>query len=304
MKNRYIRLLLIVLGILAVLMVTLAGVFRLLNRTNGRLISGGERRSYLLYVPESYRAGVPTPLVISFHGYADWPAHQMDISRWNKLADQYGFIVVYPSGSRFPLRWLMFGSQDSEHFPQPDVIFISDLIDKLSAEYSIDPARIYANGLSNGGGMSFVLSCELAERIAAIGLVAGAYLSPWDECNPTRPVPAILFHGTADPIVPYPGGPSRMFDLPFPNVPEWVATLAKRNGCAENPSQRPVTENVSLQQYTDCAGEVIFYTIEDGGHTWPGGGLLPEFIAGFTSQEIDATQLMWGFFQQHPLAGR
>ncbi len=92
--------------------------------------------------------------------------------------------------------------------------FISDLIDHLEGEYNVDPARIYANSLSNGGGMSFALSCKLSERNAAIGSVAGAYLLPWDICNPSRPVPVIVFHGNADPIVPFTGGLSRSFDIP------------------------------------------------------------------------------------------
>lgn len=304
MKKWLKRLLFIVLGLLVALLAILAGVFLLTNVTNGTLVSGGKQRAYLLYVPESYNPNVSTPLVVSIHGFADWPAHQMEISGWNKLADQYGFIVVYPSGTQFPLRWRIFGSQDGNTDTALDVTFLSDLLDKLSTEYNIDRTRIYANGLSNGGGMSFVLSCELSERIAAIGSVSGAYLYPWDECNPSRAVPAILFHGTADPILPYEGGSSRAFDIPFPNIQEWVNTLAKRNNCAENPPVQPVAENVSSQQFTNCAGEVIFYTIEGGGHNWPGGKPLPGFITGATTQEIDATQFMWDFFQQHPLAER
>ena len=93
-----------------------------------------------------------------------------------------------------------------------DVRFISDLIDRLMAEYNIDPARIYANGLSNGGGMSDVLACTLSDRIAAIGGVSGAVpASRADECHPPRAVPVIAFHGTADPIVPYSGGESASF---------------------------------------------------------------------------------------------
>ena len=81
-----------------------------------------------------------------------------------------------------------------------DVRFISELIDKLEAAYNIDPARIYANGFSNGGGMAFVLSCTLSDRIAAVGMVGAAQTLPWSWCTDHRPVPMIAFHGTADPI--------------------------------------------------------------------------------------------------------
>jgi polyhydroxybutyrate depolymerase len=296
---------LIFLGLLITLLLIAAVAFRLINRTNGTLVSSGVRRSYLLYVPESYNPATPTPLVISIHGYAEWPAHQMQISRWNDLAEQYGFIVVYPSGTQFPLRWRTRGEPGSDTDPMLDVTFISDLIDQLESEYNLDPARIYANGLSNGGGMSFVLSCKLSERIAAIGTVSGAYLFPWSECHPSRPVPTIVFHGTADPIVPYQGGPSKAFDLPFPSIPEWIDSLARHNGCTGAPLEIPASGDVSGVQFTDCASnaEVVFYTIAGGGHSWPGGEPLPESIVGYTTQNIDSTKTMWNFFQHHPLTG-
>src|SRR3989475_7914632 len=89
-----------------------------------------------------------------------------------------------------------------------DVRFISALIDTLEAAYNIDPTRIYANGLSAGGGMAFVLSCTLSDRIAAVGLVAAAQPLDWSRCTDQRPVPVIAVHGDADPIRPDQGGPS------------------------------------------------------------------------------------------------
>jgi polyhydroxybutyrate depolymerase len=293
-----IRILLGLLGLAAGLVLVAAAAYRLSDRTNGSIVSSGVKRTYLLYVPKTYRPATPTPLVISIHGYAEWPAHQMQISNWNDLADRYGFIVVYPSGTGLPKRWR---TRMEAGDPQLDVTFISDLIDKLEGEYNLDPTRIYANGLSNGGGMSFVLSCKLAGRIAAIGTVSGAYLLPWDECQPSRPVPAIVFHGTGDPIVPYQGGPSRAFDLPFPFIPDWVATLAHRNGCSGDPLEIPAQGEVSGIQYKNCAADVIFYTIAGGGHSWPGGEPMPKFIVGHTTRDIDATRIMWDFFQQHPM---
>jgi len=137
----------------------------------------------------------------------------MNVSQWNSIADREGFIVVYPSGTGFPKRWQAFPQEPRDS--SKDVIFIADLIDSLSAQYNIDPARIYVNGFSNGGGMTFLLGCELADRIAATGTVAGAFVLPFEECAPSRPMPLIAFHGTADPIVPFLGGPSESFDIPF-----------------------------------------------------------------------------------------
>jgi polyhydroxybutyrate depolymerase len=279
--------------------------YLLLHRTNGSMISSGKKRTYVLYVPKSYNPATPAPLVITIHGYSEWPAHLMQMSRWNALADQYGFIVVYPSGSRFPMRWRIIPDPGGPDDPQVDVTYISDLIKKLGKDYTLDPARIYANGMSNGGGMSFVLACMLSGRIAAFGSVAGAYLFPWSECRLSRPVPAIVFHGTHDPIVPFRGGPSRAFKYPFPPVADWVAALAKHNGCSEAPVEIPASGEVSGIQYSNPAtqAEVVFYTIKGAGHSWPGSEPLPDFIAGSTSQDIDATKTMWEFFQRHPLPG-
>lgn len=279
-----------------------AAAFWMTNRNNGTLVSGGEKRAYLLYVPKSYNPARPAPLVISIHGFAEWPAHQAHISQWNRLADQHGLIMVYPCGTGRPLRWRTFGKSADHTNPKPDIGFISDLIDHLEGRYNIDPARIYANGLSNGGGMSFVLSCALSERIAAVGMVAGAYLYPADLCKPARAVPAVIFHGTADPIVPYRGGRSHSFDLPFPDIPTWAAELARRNGCDETPQPLPTRGAVSGLRWAGAA-EVVFYTIAGGGHSWPGGKPLPRIITGPTSQEIDATRVMWEFFSAHPLDG-
>lgn len=273
-------------------------LFFQVRRADKVILSGGKKRRYLLYVPKRYRPDKPAPLVISIHGFAEWPAHQMEISRWNRVAEENNIIVVYPCGSGFPLHWRTAGQGYMD-----EVQFISGLIDRLEAEYAIDPARIYANGLSNGGGMSFLLAAKLSGRIAAFGGVAGAYLLPWADYNPARPVPAIIFHGVRDPIVPFGGGPSRSFDYPFPQIGEWVQTLAAKNGCSAEPLDLPLQGEVSGKQYAACDenAEVVFYEVTNGGHSWPGGGYLPGVIVGHTTQDIDATQLMWDFFQRHPL---
>jgi polyhydroxybutyrate depolymerase len=303
MRKFIIQILSVLVFILSSLLITLVVVFQFINKTNGKIRTSGKFRKYLLYVPKTYNPSLPTPLVISLHGFAEWPAHQMQISRWNDLADREGFIVVYPGGTGFPMRWRIRGDAGTPHGPDQEVTFISDLIDRLEGEYHIDPTRIFANGLSNGGGMSFLLSCRLARRIAAIGTVSGAFLLPWEECSPSRPVPLIAFHGTGDPIVPYLGGPSHSFDLTFPSIPDWIVTYARRSGCNGDPCELPATGEVSGIQYNNSEQnlEVAFYTIKGGGHSWPGGGFMPKFIVGNISQDIDATQTIWCFFQKHPL---
>ena len=298
----------LLVGLVALVLVSiavLAVVFLIVDKRSGTIVSSGEKRAYLLHVPESYNGATAVPLVIAIHGFAEWPAHEALISHWNDVADEEGFIVVYPSGTRFPKRWRASGTTVAGEDALIDVRFIADLIDHLQAQYNIDPARIYANGLSNGGGMSYLLACTLSERIAAVGSVAGAYVYPQDYCTPARPVPMIVFHGTADPVVPYTGGPSRSFDVPFPFIPAWVKGYAAAiNHCDPTPELFPSSGNdISGMRYTGCDqdAEVVFYSIAGGGHSWPGGDPIPAWIVGKTSQSIDATRVMWDFFQAHPL---
>lgn len=285
----------IILIVPAVLLLTYLLV---IHQSDGSIMSGGEKRDYELHVPDSYDPDTPVPLVISIHGFAEWPAHQRSMTHWDQLADEDGFIVVYPAGRKVPKRWETNAIQKDT-----DAQFIADLIDHLSSQYNIDQQRIYANGLSNGGGMSFYLSCTLSDRIAAFGSVAGAYLLPFEDCQRERPVPAIIFHGNADPVVPFEGGPSHSFDVPFPVIDDWVRELALRNSCSPTPTVLPTQGSASGVAYSDFDenAEVVYYTIDGGGHTWPGGDSLPRWIAGHTTDDIDATRLMWEFFQQHPM---
>jgi len=269
----------------------------------GTLISSGIEREYLLHVPKTYQPARPTSLVISMHGAANWPAFQMQASKWNELADEHGFIVVYPGGQGAgPKTWRLQGRSTPSRMP--DVVFISELIDLLQKSYNIDPGAIYANGLSNGGGMAFALSCTLPHRIAAFGAVGAAITLPLDWCPDNRPAPLIAFHGTADRFTPYHGGKVWIAPNPFPSIPEWTARWAERNKCAPVPVDTTIASDVERREYCDCANAagVVLYTIEGGGHTWPGGPPFPEWLLGKTTQNVDATREMWAFFSQHRLA--
>lgn len=306
---------LVVVGLPVVLILAAGASFYVLfyapNRANGTIVSSGREREYLLHVPKSYDPSRPTPLVISMHAAAMWPGAQMEISQWNRVADEHGFLVVYPSGTTldgvvgtglWPKVWLLRRDVDLSE----NVKYISELIDKLQESYNIDPARIYANGYSNGGAMAFAVSCTLSHRIAAVGTVSAAQDqrdSSW--CADAPPVPLINFHGTAD-LVPYYGGRALASPRPFPSVPVWTADWARRNRCGRNPVESLVAADVARLEYSDCAGgaTVVLYTIRGGGHTWPGGKPMPEWLIGPTNRNIDASSQMWRFFREHPLRAR
>lgn len=303
-RRRVVVLVLILISLPALLALVGAVSFYSTNRDNGTLVSSGLEREYLLYVPASHDRSKPVPLVISLHGGALWPAAQREIDQWDRVADAHGFIVVHPSGvsGRGPRAW----SAGREPGLTRDVRFIADLIDTLSATYDIDRTRIFASGLSNGGGMAFALSCRLSDRIAAIGMVSTAIFLPWSGCSDERAVPVVLFQGTADRAVPYDGGTSWVAPDVFPSIPLWTARFAERNGCESIAVEGRVAPDIVRIEYPACdeGAAVVLYRLDGGGHSWPGGGLDAEWFVGRTNTEIDATVESWRFFQAHPLATR
>jgi polyhydroxybutyrate depolymerase len=250
-------------------------------------------------VPPSLDRTRPAPLVISLHGAGGWAAMQRDVTGWNRVADAHGFIVAYPSGNgRGPRVW----NVNRGPGLMRDVRFISDLIDTVQQDHTIDASRIYANGLSNGGGMSFVLSCTLGHRLAGVGLVGSAQSLPFGWCPDPRPMPMISIHGTADRLTRYDGGLAWVAPHPFPAVPAFTASWAARNRCAAQPVDERVAVDVVRRSYAHCANDasVVLYTIEGGGHTWPGGAELMEWL-GPTNRSIHASTEMWAFFRAHRL---
>ncbi|MCJ7568494.1 MAG: hypothetical protein MUO58_13220 [Anaerolineales bacterium] len=273
------------------------------------LVSADLQRCYLLHIPPGYERGQSLPLIISLPGFTSNPTGQEYLTRWNEVADEEGVLVVYPQGTSFPLRWNSSTTfTDSE---ADDVQFIADLIDEVSNIVTVDPLRIYIDGMSNGGSMANRIACELAGTVAAVGVVTGPPVEPPGGCNPERPISLIAFYGTDDPLVAYEGGIvsesfiSKLINrsshpVSFPSVKSYIEAWAERDGCTLVPELIPAQGDASGVRYTGCknASEIVFYTIEGGGHTWPGG--RPTYV-GKTSRDINASQVMWEFFKAHPL---
>ena len=277
------------------------------------LVSGGSQRCYLLYVPSGYESARPVPVVFSLHAFASKPEGQEYVSRWDKVADAEHFVVVYPQGISLPLRWNSAPQANIEAVD--DVQFMRDMIADVARIVSVDPARIYVTGFSNGGGMADRIACELADRVAAVGTVGGVYADASSGCNPARPISVISFHGTTDPFAKYNGGtvdplaPAWLINVSsepthFLPVRTWIEGWAERNDCSMTPEAIPSVGGASGIRYTACRGnvEVVLYTIDRGGHTWPGGAPLPVSVFGKTSMDIDASATIWAFFKAHPLS--
>jgi polyhydroxybutyrate depolymerase len=274
---------------------------------------GALARTYIVHLPSGYDGSRALPVVLCFHGGGGSGVGMNGLTHFNSVADQYGFIVVYPDG--YQKHWADGrGTSPAEHDGVDDLAFINALLDQLTASVKADTQRIYATGISNGGFFSARLGCELSSRIAAIGVVAATLATNEAAgCAPPRPVSMTLIHGTDDPIVPSAGGELTVGDSgEVLSVDAAVAKWTALDGCMTTPdtSDLPDIANdgtrIQRQVYGGCAGgsAVINYVVEGGGHTWPGGlQYLPESIIGKTSHDMDASVVLWDFFQAHPMTG-
>jgi polyhydroxybutyrate depolymerase len=257
------------------------------GRYEGEVVSGGLLRRFVLVVPET--APRPAPLVIVLHGFLGNPTEVEEDTGMTGVAEEEGFAVVYPEGYGRPRRW-----RSDPRLGDLDVAFVRDLVELVGGAFAIDRARVYAAGMSNGGGMAARLACNASDLVAAVAGVAGAYFT--GDCEPGRPVPVIAFHGDADPIVPYEGR-GRL----LPPVEDWAGEWAARNGCGAEPTVGAAAVGVTTLRWTGCAAgaDVVLYTVAEGRHVWPGSERTGEYLG--SAGSVDASQLIWEFFAAHPM---
>jgi polyhydroxybutyrate depolymerase len=277
----------------------------------GSVTSGGMTRNYFIFVPSSYRAGQAVPLVLGFHGGGIGSGKGFArTTSFNQLAEQEKFIVVYPSG--IDGQWNDGRGTPKLHPDISDVDFVSALLDQVEKDYSIDSRRIYATGISNGGFFTQRLACELSNRIAAFAPVAASMAAPLSKtCNPPKPVSILMINSPDDQFIPWKGGQmTKGAGGQILSIANAVQFWQKHNGCRANPQEKTLTPldqadptQVTLQSYTGCrnGSEVLLYTIQGGGHTWPNGDRQPKFLLGVTSRNLTATNTVWNFFKRHSL---
>lgn len=263
------------------------------------IVSSGRSRQFLLHSPAGVAAETELPLVLVFPGFTQTPRQLQHIAGWDELADRELFRVVYLRRTKFPLRWASHEHPDRPTESARDVTFVRDLLEHLDERFSIDVARIFTAGFSNGAGMALLAGLALEGRIAAVGGVSGTYTVPDDVS--TRPLPLMLIHGLADQLVPFAGNPKPRRGFALPPVGEWAAHFAHRNGCAEPELSKSGDVRVTFfpggQQR-----DVSLVTVESGGHAWPGGKPQYRWVTGHTPSAPNATELLWQFFCEHPAA--
>ncbi len=283
--------------------------------------SGGVERWYLRHVPPAHDGSTPVPVVVDLHGYSEGAEVHAVVSQLGPYGDDQGFVTLTPHGQGegpVPLWDTAPGG--------PDQAFLEGMLDDVEASLCVDTARVFVTGLSNGAMMTSMLACELADRLAAAAPVAG--VTKVADCDADRPVPVVAFHGTDDGFLAYEGGLGpQVASLPSPDgrgtlgdaaaqangsvgptgpsVPDVMADWAERNGCDNAaPDEEAVADDVTLLTFPCPAGaEAELYRVDGGGHSWPGSEFLAdaEAVVGPTTMSISADEIMWDFFEQHPL---
>jgi polyhydroxybutyrate depolymerase len=258
----------------------------------------GRSREYLIHVPSSYENNQPVALLISFHGYGNTANEIMELSKLNDIADTNNFIVVYPQGLTFQgvTHWNVGGFTNGSTLN--DVGFINSLLDELAGKYNINTNKIYACGESNGGFMSFLLACQLSDRIAAIASVIGS-MTPemYNACQPNHQMPILQLHGTSDDLVPY-QGQSDMIAIETVlsfwktyNLTDSVASIIQIPDIAQN-------DNSTVERYFYGNGingsSVIHYKVINGGHDWFGAQ---------GNMDIQSSQIVWDFLSKYDING-
>ena len=270
----------------------------------------GLTRTFRVYVPLAYDPATPMPVVLLFHGGFGSGAQIEANAKIVEVAEEEGFIAVSPDGVLSPAGIRTWNGGTCCGYATgagiDDVGFVRALIDHLEAGACIDRRRVYAAGMSNGAVLTHRLACDLADRIRAIGPVAGTDMTT--SCAPARAVPLLHVHGSDDGNVPFDGGLGcGLAGVPFTSVPETIARAVDRDGCDGAPYTRLVQGDGSCTRYGTCplGADVDLCVIAGGGHVWPGGTppILPgigDCPFGYQSPSFVATRVLWDFFALHP----
>jgi polyhydroxybutyrate depolymerase len=270
-------------------------------------------RHYIVHVPR--RVMSPAPVVIVLHGAGGNADNALTQGKWIAKSEKEGFVVVSLDGTRKfvdraanlltnPQLWNDGSGRGATARREiDDVGFVNAVIDALIKRGGVDTKHIYVTGFSNGASMTWRVGAELSPRVAAIAPVAGHL---WlKDIDLARPISVLFIVGTDDPLNPIDGGPSKD---PWTGLNAIKPPMKNSLNAWQKAITCPATPKVSTQNgvthtvHSGCKGgtEAIYTVVEGMGHTWPGGrSFLPESIIGDATDKIDATDVIWAFFQRH-----
>jgi polyhydroxybutyrate depolymerase len=250
-------------------------------------------RPFTLVLPTNYQPGTPAPLIIGLHGYTAESPYAQNYFALGKVADEKGILTVYPSGSKDTNGYLFWNATPAccnfDSNSVDDEAYLLSIIDSVSKDHTVDPARIYIIGHSNGGFMAHRMACNQSDRIAAIVSLAGATYSNPKSCNPTSPVSVLQIHGSNDEVISYTGG--YLFSSAYPSARRTIDLWGKLNECGKKPYRvlprldldRKISGlETTVLRYKGCktGANSELWTINKGKHS-------PELSATFAKSVID-----------------
>lgn len=273
-----------------------------------KVVHQGLERTVVVHVPRAAEGAQPLPLVLALHGGGGFAEFMADDARYGfiRASERGGFIVAFPNGySRFPGGRLATWNAgaccgDARDRDVDDVGFLRAVVTRLQAQARIDPARIFATGMSNGGMMAYRLACEASDLFRAVASVAGTDNTV--HCAPARPVSVLHIHARDDTHVLFEGGagPGAFRDeskvANFTSVPETLRRWAAHDRCEGAPQRVREFSGARCEAYLACAAGVRVESCvtDSGGHSWPGG--ITRRGKGASSSAFDASALIWDFF--------
>jgi polyhydroxybutyrate depolymerase len=273
----------------------------------------GGTRTYLIYLPANMSATAPMPFVYVFHGYTMSGQEMYDITQYAALADSEGIALAFPDGDSGPDSVLLptwnvenpgqtvCGAGQAATGTANDFGFMDAMKADVSQDQCIDDAHVFATGFSMGGYFSHHIGCY-KPGVRAIAPGSGGTIDDLSACT-TGNVPAIIFHGTADPLIsPGCDDPNA---VPVAGFPASATLWAKKNGCESTYTTIPTDSDAGgdgqCYLYDGCpdGGQVELCTFTGMGHAWAGGD--PDGGNGLyvAPTYASATQLEWSFFKQY-----
>ena len=269
--------------------------------------AGGEQRTYRLHVPPRHPRSVlgftePYAVVVVLHGSGADGGDAERQSGMDSVADANGWLAVYPDAVSNALG---FGSdwnagtccgiaaRDSVN----DAAFVISVIDAIAARLSVDRHRIYVAGFSAGGRLAYHLACQAAIHFAAVAVISGSVTD--SRCRPAVPVPIVAFHGTDDDELSYSEPSATPVPAPVPGtsgLPPTVQLWASLDGCRALRATR-TTAHTTRFAFRRCRADVVLYSVQGGGHGWPGSTDGPG--AESPLNEVHATASIARFFARH-----
>jgi polyhydroxybutyrate depolymerase len=272
-----------------------------------QILVDGIRRDFVTYIPSVTDASYKMPVIVCLHGRLGTGENMMSFADFRSLAQKEKFIIVCPDG--IDKSWNAGRPTPANRKGINDVKFIDQLITYILDTYLADAARVYVTGMSNGGFMSSRLACELSNRIAAVAVVA-ASMDANMAYRPVKPMPIMYIQGTKDPLAPFDGGTTKSAKGMIYSHNEAIKLWVTTDHCDSTPviNNLPDKQNdgtfITKEAYTNPATgiKVIGYTVNNGGHTWPGGTqYLPKFLIGTLSHNMNACEVIWDFFNGYRL---